>query len=132
LPVAELLPLPRVGSLRYGLARMDCSGVVSNRATIQALGWRCGDRLHITLIADSVVVHRSAGGVFVMPAKPYVVLPASVRHRRGFCPGQQVLIAADPDHDVLVVHPLAALDSMVVAYHAALVGGGDGDDHPAT
>jgi hypothetical protein len=88
--------------------------------------------VHGLQVADSVVVHRSASGVFVMPAKPYVVLPASVRHRRGFCPGQQVLIAADPGHDVLVVHPLAALDSMVVAYHAALVGGGDGDDHPTT
>jgi len=132
LPVAELLPLPRVGSLRYGLARVDGWGVVSNRAVIQALGWCHGDRLHITLIADSVVVHRSPSGVFVMPAKPYVVLPASVRHRPGLCPGQQVLIAADPGHDVLVVHPLAALDSMVVAYHTALVAGGDGDDHPTT
>src|SRR5262249_37045337 len=96
LPVAELLPLPRVGALRYGLGRVGGSGVVSNRAVIQALGWCCGDRLHITLIADSVVVHRSAGGVFAMPAKPYVVLPVSVRHRGGFGSGEQVLIAADP------------------------------------
>jgi bifunctional DNA-binding transcriptional regulator/antitoxin component of YhaV-PrlF toxin-antitoxin module len=132
LPVAGLLPLPRVGSLRYGLARVDGSGVVSNRATIQALGWGRGDRLQITLVGDSVVVHRSPSGVFAMPAKPYVVLPASVRHRGGFGPGEQVLVAADPGQGVLVVHPLAALDSMVVAYHAALVGGGEGDGHPAT
>lgn len=52
-PLAELLPLPRVGSLRCGLARVDASGVVSNRSTIQALGWRCGDELHLTLVAGS-------------------------------------------------------------------------------
>jgi hypothetical protein len=39
------------------------------------------------------------------------------------------LIAADPNHDVLVVHPLAALDSMIIGYHACLLDGGDGDDH---
>ena len=104
--------------------------MVSNRSTIQALGWRPGDRLQITLVNGSVVVQRDPNGVFAMPAKPYVVLPAAVRHCSGLGAGDQVLVAADPRHDVLVVHPLAALDSMVVAYHAALVGG-DGDDRAA-
>jgi hypothetical protein len=45
-----------------------------------------------------------------------------VRHRAGLRPGEQVLMAADRNHDVLVVHPLAALDAMVVAYHATLAG----------
>jgi hypothetical protein len=130
LPVAALLPLPRTGSLRYGMARVDDSGRVSNRSTIQALGWRCGDRLQVTLVAGSVLVHRDPGGAFVMPSKPYVVLPAGVRHRSGVRAGEQVLLAADPAHDVLVVHPLAVLDSMLVAYHSVLVGG-DGNDRPA-
>jgi hypothetical protein len=132
LPVADLLGLPRTGSLRYGMARGDADGRVSNRATIAVLGWCCGDRLHITLLAGSVVVHRHPSGVFTMPTKPdVVVLPAPVRKRSGMRAGEQVLIAADPNHDVMVVHPLSALDSMITAYHASLVDGGDGDDHPA-
>ena len=123
LPVAELLPLSRAGSLRYGIARVDCGGVVANRSAIQVLGWGCGDPLHITLLAGSVVVHRGPGGVFRMPAKPYLVLPSAVRRRCGLHAGEQVLVAADPHYDVLVVHPLAALDAMVLAYHASLVGG---------
>lgn len=130
LPVAALLPLPRTGPLWYGMARVDASGRVSNRSTIQALDWRCGDRLQVTLVGGSVLVHRDPGGAFVMPSKPYVVLPAAVRHRSGVRSGEQVLLAADPAHDVLVVHPLAALDSMLVAYHSVLVGG-DGNDRPA-
>lgn len=132
LPVAYLLALPRVGSLRYGMARVDADGRVSNRSTIAALGWRGGDRLHIALVAGSVVLHRHPAGVFTMPTKPnLVVLPAAVRKRSGMRAGEQVLIAADPTHDVLVVHPLSALDSMITAFHASLVDGGDGDDHPA-
>ena len=55
-----------------------------------------------------------------MPAKPYLVLPSAVRRRCGLHAGEQVLVAADPGCDVLVVHPL---DAMVLAYHANLVGG---------
>lgn len=30
-----------------------------------------------------------------------------------------VLVAADPNHDVLVVHPITELDAMVTAHHAS-------------
>jgi hypothetical protein len=75
LPLAQLV-LPRAGSsLRYGLARVDSAGVVSNRDTIVALGWQAGDRLQVVLIGGSVV-HRDPTGAFAMAAKPYVLLPA--------------------------------------------------------
>jgi hypothetical protein len=131
LPLVQLLPRPRTGTLRYGMAQVSATGVVSNRSTIQALGWRCGDALHVVVVGGSVVVHRSAGGAFRMAAKPYLVLPSAVRRRCGLRPGEQVLLAADPDLDVLVVHPLAALDSMILAFHTGLAGGEDGE-HPAS
>jgi hypothetical protein len=123
LPVAELLAPPRAGSLVYGMGKIDTWGVVSNRDTVQALGWAPGDRLQIALVGGSVVVHRDPAGVFAMGPKPYLVLPAAVRHRSGVRPGEPVLVAADPRHDVLVVHPLAALDSMIATYHASLTTG---------
>jgi hypothetical protein len=126
--VAELLALPRRGALRYGMARVDAGGVVSHRATVTALGWQPGDRLHVASIGGSVVVHRHPNGPFSMPNGPYLQLPAAIRKRSGARAGEQVLIAADPNHDVLVVHPLAALDSMITAYPASLVQGGDDDD----
>jgi len=125
LPVAELLAPPRAGSLVYGMGKLDTWGVVSNRDTIQTLGWAAGDRFQIAVVGVSIVVHRDPGGVFEMGPKPYLVLPATVRHRSGVQSGDRVLMAADPHHDVLVVHPLAALDSMIATYHSSLTTGGD-------
>ncbi|MER6800278.1 hypothetical protein [Amycolatopsis mediterranei] len=48
-------------------------------AAVAALGWNPGDRLLLTLVRTSVVIRRRPDGVFVMPRKPYVALPAPVR-----------------------------------------------------
>jgi len=120
LPVGELLGRPRAGTLVYGMGRLDSEGRLSNRSTIDALGWTTGDSLNIALVGGSVVVHRDPTGAFVMGTKPYLVLPAALRRRTGLGARDLVLVAADPNHDVLVVHPLAALDAMIATYHAAL------------
>lgn len=127
LDVADLLPRPRSGTLVYGMGKIDAWGVVSNRSTIDALGWTTGDHLHIVLVGESVVAHRDDTGAFAMGTKPYLVLPAAVRHRSGLRARDRVLVAADPNHDVLVVHPLAALDTMITAYHASLTTVGSSD-----
>lgn len=123
LPVAQLLALPRTGSLVYGMARVDAWGAVSNRVTVEALGWGRGDRLHICVLGTSVLAHRDPTGAFAMSGIPYLVLPAAVRKRNGLRPGDQVLVAADRQHDMLVVHPLSVVDRMLTDYHAGLVGG---------
>lgn len=130
LPIGELLALPRTGSLIYGMARIDVWGVVSNRAVVTDLGWVPGDRLTIAVVSGSVVVHRDPAGTFALGTKPYLVLPAAVRHRGGLQPGDQVLLVADANHEVLVVHPLRVLDAMIATYHASLAQGGDHDDQP--
>lgn len=120
LQVGELLARPRAGSLVYGMGRLDSDGRVANRSTIEALGWAAGDCLSIALVDGSVVAHRDPTGAFVMGAKPYLVLPAPLRRRNGLGNRDLVLVVADPNHDVLVVHPLTALDTMITSYHAAL------------
>jgi hypothetical protein len=120
LDVVDLLAPPRTGSLVYGMGKIDTWGVITNRSTIDALGWTTGDRLHIALLGGSVVAHRDETGAFAMGTKPYFVVPAAVRHRSGLHSHDLVLMAADPNHDVLVVHPLSALDMMITTYHAAL------------
>jgi bifunctional DNA-binding transcriptional regulator/antitoxin component of YhaV-PrlF toxin-antitoxin module len=107
------------------MGKIDTWGVVSNRDTIQALGWAPSDRLQIAVVDGSVVAHRDTDGVFAMGPKPYLILPAAVRHRSGVRPGERVLVAADPHHDVLVIHPLTALDTMITTYHTSLTTGGD-------
>ena len=131
LPVGELLTRPRAGSLVYGMGHLDADGRLSNRSTIDALGWAAGDCLNIALVDGSVVVHRDPTDVFTMGTKPYLVLPASLRRRNGLGARDLVLVAADPNHDVLIVHPLTTLDTMITSYHASLITVSSGE-RPAT
>ena len=55
LPLARLVPAPSAPEeVVYGIARIDASGRICERAIITALGWACGDRL--TFTADAGVV----------------------------------------------------------------------------
>ncbi|MFF4599817.1 hypothetical protein [Amycolatopsis sp. NPDC001319] len=123
-PVPMGLPLLRdlsaVDGPRLSIALMDGGGRLQDRGAVAALGWSPGDRLLITLVETSVVIRRRADGVFVMPRKPYVVLPAAVRRGCGALAGSRLLLVADPVQDVVVVHPEAALQMMLRTFHAAL------------
>ncbi|MEV4055194.1 hypothetical protein AB0J55_28670 [Amycolatopsis sp. NPDC049688] len=105
---------------RLSIALMDGGGRLQDRGAVAALGWRPGDRLLITLVRTSVVIRRRPDGVFVMPRKPYVALPAPVRRGCGALAGSRLLLVADPVHDVLIVHPEAAVQAMLRAFHTSL------------
>ena len=70
-PPVRPLALPR--DVVYGLARVDRSGRVADRAVTGALGWRGGDRLTLTAEAGVVVIRRDPGGLVTMP--PPVLRP---------------------------------------------------------
>jgi len=105
---------------RLSIALMDGGGRLQDRGAVAALGWSPGDRLLITLVRTSVVIRRRPDGVFVMPRKPYVALPAPVRRGCGALAGSRLLLVADPIHDVLIVHPEAAVQAMLRIFHTSL------------
>ncbi|MFJ5599902.1 AbrB/MazE/SpoVT family DNA-binding domain-containing protein [Micromonospora parva] len=119
-----MLPTPRAGTLVYGLAATDNSGRIADRTVIRALGWGPGTRLHIRETSGVIVVRLDRQGVFTVTGQGHLHLPAAVRHWCGLTAGDRVLLAANPADGLLVVHPPAALDAMVVAVHADLLGGG--------
>ena len=100
--VAAACPCHRAGrpggpdDVVYGFGRIDASGRVADRAITAALGWRGGDRLTLTAEAGVVIARRDPGGLVTVPAKPYLVIPAALRHRCGLRPGDRVLLAASP------------------------------------
>lgn len=125
------LPVPRLAGTRlrstvYGLAAVDDRGRVADHAVVRALGWRSGTRLDVHESGGLVLVRADRQGVFSVTGQGYVRLPATVRHWCGLVPGDRVLLAADPDHGLLVVHPPAALDAMVSQFHADVLGGDAG------
>jgi len=108
----------------YGLGRIDASGRVADRAVIRALGWREGDRLTITAEASVVVARRDPGGMVVVPARPYLVIPAGLRRRCGLRAGDRVLLAALVAEDVLAAYPLAVVDQAIRAHRPIPAGPG--------
>lgn len=122
LPMPVLPDLASDGQRRFSTALLDASGRIQDRGVVTALGWRPGDRLLITRIGSSVVICRRGDGVFRMASKPYVVLPAAVRHGCGVLAGSRVLLVADLAQDVLVVHPEHVVHAMLRDFHTALAG----------
>ncbi|WP_337821897.1 hypothetical protein [Amycolatopsis sp. A1MSW2902] len=113
LPV--LRDLAAAGGPRLSIAVIDAGGRLQDLGAVAALGWRPGDRLLITLVKTSAVIRRRSDGAFVMPRKPYVGLPTAVRRACRTVLGSRLLLVAGPSQDVLVVHPEAAVQSMLRA-----------------
>ena len=91
-------PLPLARPVRsvpegvvYGVARIDSSGRICERAIITALGWG-GDRLTFTADAGVVTARRDPGGMVTLPASGYLTIPAALRHRCGLKAGDQMQI----------------------------------------
>ena len=102
----------------YGLARIDASGRICERAIITALGWADGDRLTLTAEAGVVTARRDPGGLVTLPASAYITIPAALRRRCGLEAGDQVLLAALPAEDALAAYCLAVVDRAIRAHGA--------------
>ena len=99
-----------------GFGQIDASGRVADRVTVTALGWRPGDRLILTVAAGVVLARRDPGGPVTMPTRPYVAIPAALRHRCGLEPGDRVLLAAFPGQDALAVYSFAVVGQALSAH----------------
>lgn len=122
LPVVDLGPLVDGGSVGFSLVRIDDTGTVAARAALSQLGWCAGWPIRFEVSSGLLVVARSEEPATVrIPAKMGLVLPARLRSRCRIRAGEQVLLAALVDHDVLVVYPQHVVHEMLTGYHAALL-----------
>jgi hypothetical protein len=114
-PPPAPVPLAPEGVV-YGIARIDASGRICERAIIAALGWAGGDLLTFTADAGVVTARRDPGGMVTMLASGYITIPAALRRRCGMEAGDQVLLAALPDQDTLAAYCLAVVDQAIGAH----------------
>jgi hypothetical protein len=120
LPLANVPAIPIVpGDVVYGFGRMDEWGRVADRAMTGMLGWQPGDRLTLTGADGVVIARRDPDGMVTMRAKPYLVIPAALRHRCGLGPGDRVLLAAFPDRDTLAAYSFAVVHQALRAHAPA-------------
>ena len=74
----------------YGLARIDASGRICERAVITALGSADGDRLTFSAEAGMVIARHDPGGMVTLPARAFTTIPAALHRRCGLEAGDQV------------------------------------------
>lgn len=121
LPLAEQA-LPRDGSMHYRIASVDHRGRMAESSLMRVLGWMPADRVEVATTSGVVVFRRNRYGTFQLTRRGHVQLPLSVRRWRGVRPGDRVLLAAAPELGALIVHTMAVLDGMVLAYYATVAG----------
>lgn len=119
LPLADQV-LSRDGSMHYRIASVDHRGRMAESSLMRVLGWMPADRVEVATTAGVVVFRRNRYGAFHLTRRGHVQLPLSVRRWCGVRPGDRVLLAAAPELGALIVHTMAMLDGMVLAYHATL------------
>jgi hypothetical protein len=123
LPLTRLQRLPREASMLYGIGRVDSSGRVANREIIEALHWLPGNRLEVVLMSSAIVIRACPDGLMRVPQRPCIVIPRPARTLHRIETGDQVLLAAAPAYDVVIVHTLSALDDMLASYHPTSASG---------
>lgn len=119
LPLTDLHRWPRDTSMLYDIGQVDTSGRVASSDIVAALGWKPRDRLELILTAGAIVLRACPDGLFHMPERPRIIIPAAARHRHAIMPRDHVLLAAAPDYCTVIVYPLSALDEMIARYHSA-------------
>jgi hypothetical protein len=118
-PLASLHRLPHDASMLYGVGRVDTSGRVANALIVEALRWRPGDKLAMILSQGTIVIRASPDGLFSVPRRSRIIIPARVRRRCAIRPGDHVLLAAAPDYNIVIVYPLPVVDEMIARYYSA-------------
>jgi bifunctional DNA-binding transcriptional regulator/antitoxin component of YhaV-PrlF toxin-antitoxin module len=119
LPLMGLHQLSRDTTMLYGVGPVDASGRVKNSDIVRALGWQPGDKLEVIPGLGGIVIFSSPDGLFTVPFKPCIVIPAAARRIHDIQPGDHVLLAAVPEYSVVIVHTRQAINEMLARYHSA-------------
>jgi hypothetical protein len=119
LPLTSLHRLPHDISMLYDIGRVDTSGRVACGDIVEALRWRSGGKIEVILSQGAIVIRPSPDGLFSVPHRPRIIIPARARRRCAIRPGDHVLLAAAPDYGIVIVYPLSVVDEMIARYHSS-------------
>lgn len=111
-----------MSSLLVGMAAIDHSGRLRDRALLAALGWQAGDRLVVQVYQTMAVLRRDADGAYRVDSRGQVFLPAAVRGMLGIDTGDRVVLVASPRSGMLIVHPGGVVAALLADYYASVGG----------
>lgn len=105
-------------SLALGITAVDRSGRVRDRVVLGALGWKPGERTLISVRARALLAHRVDRGGAMIDARGRVFLPVAARTQLAIEVDERLLLVAVPGRDLLIVHPLSVLATLLTDYYA--------------
>jgi len=95
------------------MGRVDASGRIGDSQVMRALGWQAGERLTITATKDVVLARHDPAGLHVVGDSAHLTIPAVLRRRYGLAPGTRVLLAGNPDAQLLATCATAVVDQVI-------------------
>ncbi len=104
----------------FGVAAVDGSGRVRERAVLTTLRWNRGERLDIRVVRDIAVLRAAPHGRLRIDAREQIALPAGCRATLGIRPGDRVVLAALPASGIVLVCPIALAARWIRALTAEL------------
>jgi bifunctional DNA-binding transcriptional regulator/antitoxin component of YhaV-PrlF toxin-antitoxin module len=102
-------------------ARMDRSGRICERILLRALGWEPGQHLEIDTMHGLIIIAATPDGRHTVDPRGGLALPASLRRLCWIEPGPPLILAAAIPAQVLVVHPAAAMATLLAAHYTDLI-----------
>ncbi|MEV6846731.1 hypothetical protein [Actinoplanes sp. NPDC051411] len=105
----------RDAAVSYTVTTVGHNGRLADRSLLKNLHWAPGQRLSLDASIDTITVYAVPAGDHAITGDGFLMLPAAVRHRCDIGYRDQVLVAAYPNHDRLVVWTLSAVDHMVAS-----------------
>ncbi|MBQ6640301.1 MAG: hypothetical protein IJH84_04605, partial [Saccharopolyspora sp.] len=124
LPIPDLAAAPGAAGVVYRIAAVDERGRIAERSVTHALGWWPGQRLQVGMLsAATLAIRPDPGGLCTLTRRGHIPVPLSARRWCHVQAADRVLLAATPEHDLLVIYTMAALEAMVTAFHSPADGG---------
>ena len=106
--------------MMYRIAHVDPSGRITHRQITEALRWRPGDRLTMTLTPSAVVLRPAPDGLLRVPPRPCIAIPVTVRRLLSIAPGDELLLAAAPEYRIVIAHTMQVMEDMLVSFYAQI------------
>jgi len=104
--------------LEFALCLLDDSGRLAGRPLFERLGWSTEHPLWQSLGRGFIALQPAADGTLALDKRMRLGLPPGLQRYCGLRPGDKVLLVAAPEHQMLILHPMAHLAHMVRIFHA--------------
>lgn len=108
------------GPIIVGVAAIDRSGRVRERAVLAALAWGLGEVLDIRIIRDVAILRVARKGCIRVDGRDQIALPAGCRTILGIKPGDRVVFAALPARGVGLIYSMSVASGWIRAHIASV------------